>query len=141
MKKITFILLTFTLLGCSPDEEIRQNPYLPDLNFSFRLDLSLPQYNSLNFPGNSFVTRNYGINGVVIYNLNNDQYLVFELTDPNHPITECSFLEVKDTRATCNCDDGNIYTIITGQQIAGGGQYSLKPYRVTRIGNVLEVSN
>jgi hypothetical protein len=128
-------------LACSGDEEIRRNPYLPDLNFSVRLDLSLPEYNRLNFPGNEFVTRNYGLNGIVIYNLNNDQYMAFELTDPNHVPDTCSYLSVDATQASCNCEDGNIYTIITGQQIAGEGNYSLKPYRVVRNGNILEVSN
>ncbi len=137
----SLIFLNFLLLGCSADDELRNNPYLPDLNFSFQLDLNLPEYNSLRYPGNAFVTRNYGINGVVIYNLNNDQYMAFELTDPNHIPQTCSFLEVKATEASCGCGDGNVYTIITGQQLKGEGQYGLKPYRVTRVGNVLEVSN
>ena len=142
MKKIIpIILLIFTCLSCSGDDEIRNNPYLPDLNFSFQLDLSLPQYNPLNFPGNSFVTRNYGLNGVVIYNLNNDQYMAFELTDPNHVPQACSVLVVKGTEAASSCGDGNVYTIITGQQIKGEGVYPLKPYRVVRRGNMLEISN
>ena len=140
-KPVLFICLSLIFLGCSPDNEVRVNPYLPDLNFSFRLDLSLPQYNPLNFPGNSFVTRTYGVNGIVIYNLNNDQYMAFELTDPNHIPQPCSILTVTGTKAECNCEDGNIYTIITGQLIAGEGPYSLKPYRVVRTGNVLEISN
>lgn len=142
MRRIFLIIpLIFTLLGCSTDDELRRNPYLPDLNFNYQVDLSLPQYNSLKFPGNSFVTRNYGINGIVIYNQNNDQYMAFELTDPNHIIQDCSYLVVNATEASCSCNDGNVYTIITGQQIKGEGAYSLKPYRVVKVGNVLEVSN
>ena len=105
------------------------------------MDLSLPQYNKLNYPGNSFVTRNYGLNGIVVYNLNNDQYLAFELSDPNHVLTDCSTLFVEGLEAKCSCDDGNVYSIITGQRVAGEGQYSLKPYRVERLGNVLRISN
>lgn len=134
-------LLIFTFLGCSSDDDLRRNPYLPHLNFSVNFDLSLPEYNQLNFPGNKFVTRNYGINGIVIFNLNNDQYMAFELTDPNHVPQPCSSLSVEGTEAVCSCGDGNKYTIITGQQIAGEGEYSLKPYRVERVGNVLRVSN
>lgn len=142
MKKyLLYISLIIIFLGCSGDDEIKENPYLPDLNFTARFDLSLPEYNQLNFPGNKYVTRNYGLNGIVIYNLNNDQYMAFELTDPNHVQQNCSFLVVTGTEAECSCDDGNVYTIITGQQLAGEGVYSLKPYRVTRSGNVLEVSN
>lgn len=142
MKKILlFICLISIYLSCSSDDELRENPYLPDLNFSFQLDLSLPQYNPLNFPGNSLVTRNYGLNGVVIYNLNNDQYMAFELTDPNHIPQECSYLMVTGTQASCSCNDGNVYSIVTGQQIKGEGNYGLKPYRVTKSGNILEVSS
>ena len=142
MKRFLLLLsLFFTLLGCSPDNEIRQNPYLPHLNFSVRMDLSLPEYNQLNFPGNKFVTRNYGINGIVIFNLNNDQYLAYELTDPNHPPQPCSVLVVSGTEAICSCEDGNKYSIITGELIAGEGPYGLKPYRAVRTGSVLQISN
>jgi hypothetical protein len=141
MRLCTCILLIFTCLGCSGDDELRQNPYLPNLNFSLQLDLSLPEYNQLNFPGNKFVTRNYGLNGIVIYNFNNDQYMAFELTDPNHVPQACSQLSVTGTEAKCSCGDGNVYTIITGQQIAGSGEYSLKPYRVEKRGGVLRISN
>jgi hypothetical protein len=142
MKRILLLFpLFFTILGCSSDDEINRNPYLPHLNFSVQFDLSLPEYNQLNFPGNKFITRNYGINGIVIYNLNNDQYLAYELTDPNHVPQPCSALIVNGTEATCSCGDGNKYTIITGEQIAGTGQYTLKPYRVVRSGSVLEISN
>ena len=141
-KSLLFLALSILLSGCSPDDDHRiDNPNLVDLNFAFNLDLSLPQYNKLNFPGNSFVTYNYGINGVVIYNVNNSMYTAFELTDPNHIPETCSVLELNDTEATCQCNDGNKYTIITGQQLSGQGQYPLKPYRIVRVGNILEISN
>lgn len=143
MKKLLLYLLFGLLLNsCTPDDDIRNdNPNLVDLRFAFQIDLNLPQYNQLNFPGNSVVTYNYGINGIVIYNVNNSLYTAFELTDPNHIPRDCSVLAVEGTEATCNCNDGNVYTVITGQQIAGQGQYPLKPYRIIRSGNILEISN
>ena len=143
MLKKLFFLTTFLLLfSCSPDDDFRNdNPYLVDMNMSFQLDLNLPQYNDLQFPGNAFVTYNYGINGVVIYNLNNSVYTAFELSDPNHPLTECSTLELNGTEVSCRCDDGNKYTIITGQQLSGEGEYPLKAYRIERRGSILEISN
>ncbi|HET7361680.1 MAG TPA: hypothetical protein VFI78_07085 [Salinimicrobium sp.] len=141
-KSLLFLSLSLLFLGCSKDDNGRNNnPYLVDLNFAFRVNLNLPQYNQLNYPGNSMSLYTHGIKGIVIYNLNNTQYLAFELTDPNHPPSDCSRLEVNGTEATCGCDDGNMYTIITGQQIEGEGQYSLKPYRIVRVGDVLEISN
>lgn len=142
MRKIFQLFpLIFLFLSCSADDELRKNPYLPELNFSFSLDLSLPQYNKLNFPGNTFVTRNYGLNGIVVYNLNNDQYLAYELSDPNHVLTDCSVLVVEGLEAKCSCEDANVYSIITGQLVEGQGQYSLKPYRIQRTGQILRISN
>ncbi len=142
MRRIPLLIsLLFVCFACSDDDELRHNPYLPNLKVVLQLDLDLPQYNQLNFPGNSYETYNYGINGIAVYNLNNDQYMAFELTDPNHVIRDCSVLTVHGTEAICDCNDGKRYTIITGQQTAGEGQYPLKPYRVVRIGNILEISN
>ena len=142
MKRIFLIFpLILIILGCSSDDDIRQNPFLPHLNFSVNFDLTLPEYNPLNFPGNKYVTRNYGINGIVVYNFNNDQYMAFELTDPNHAPQPCSSLVVSGTEASCSCGDGNKYTIITGQPVSGEIEYSLKPYRVERVGNILRISN
>lgn len=140
-KIILFSILISLLISCSDDDEIRNNPYLPNLRVNLQLDLSLPQFNNLNYPGNSFVTYNYGLNGIVVYNLNNSQYMAYELTDPNHIPQSCSVLEVNATEAICSCDDGNKYTIITGQRLAGEGQYPLKPYRAIRVGNILEITN
>lgn len=141
-KPIIFFLFIFSVSACTQDDEIRyNNPYLPNESFSLNLNLSLPEYNNLNFPGNSYVTYNYGINGVVVYNINNTQYTAFELSDPNHQLKDCSRLTVAGIIASCTCEDGNTYNILTGELSAGSGQYPLKPYRVRKSGNMLEIFN
>lgn len=142
-KKAALLLTILALMiSCSPDNEMRQNnPYLTDISFRMPLNLSLPEYNSLNFPGNSYVTYNQGLNGVVVYNINNTQYTAFELSDPNHTLKDCSKLTLEGIIATCSCGDGNSYNILTGELTTGTGQYSLKPYRIRKNGNVLEVFN
>ena len=143
IKNITVSLLFVAFLfSCTTEDNERiNNPYLTNISFRMDLNLNLPEYNSLNFPGNSYVTYNYGINGVVVYNINNSQFTAFELSDPNHALTECSTMSVSGIIATCNCNDGNSYNILTGEITQGTGQYSLKPYRVRKSGNVLEVFN
>ncbi|SDS47712.1 hypothetical protein [Gramella sp. MAR_2010_147] len=142
MKKIFSIIAVFIVLtACSgSDDEIRNNPNLPDLNFRFQLDLSFPEYNDLQFPGNSFATYNHGVRGVVIYNINNSQYVAFELSDPNHPPSSCSAMTINGVIATCDCE-GNQYNVITGEIVEGDGQYTMKPYRVQKSGNRIEVFN
>ena len=142
MKKIHLFLPFFLLLlACSSsDDNYRNNPNLPNVNFRFQLNLSFPEYNDLQFPGNSYANYNHGVKGVVIYNINNSQYVAFELSDPNHPPSNCSGMTVNGVIASCGCDD-NKYNVITGELAEGEGQYTMKPYRVQRSGNVIEVFN
>ena len=142
MKKILLFLPVFILfMSCSgSDDDYRNNPNLPDVNFNFQLNLNFAEYNDLQFPGNSFATYNYGVKGVVIYNINSSQYVAFELSDPNHPPNNCSGMIVDGVIATCGCDD-NQYNVITGELVEGDGDYTMKPYRVQRSGNMLEVYN
>lgn len=143
MKKILVgLIISIFLSGCSTDDNNRlNNPNLPDLNFRLQLNLDLPEYNSLQYPGNSYSTYSNGIRGIVVYNINNSQYTAFELSDPNHPPNNCSAMQVTGITAKCQCEDGNEYNIVTGELTAGEGQYSLKPYRIERRGNVIEVYN
>ncbi len=142
LKKIlSLLVIVLALSSCEPDDEVRNNPYLTNISFRLDLNLNLPEYNSLNFPGNSYVTSTHGINGVVVYNINNTQFTAFELSDPNHPLSNCSRLTVQGIIATCSCGDGNSYNILTGELSSGTGQYSLKPYRVRKSGNIIEVYN
>lgn len=140
-KSLIFFALCLFLSSCSSDDEHRKNPYLIDLNFAVDLNLDLPQYNDLKFDGSHISLPNYGIKGIVIYKMSDDQYFAYELTDPNHPTSGCSRLELDGNEAFCNCDDGNRYSIIFGQPLSGDLEYGLKPYQVIRRGNVLEISN
>lgn len=140
-KFLSLIILFFTLAACSnSDDNLRSNPNLPNINFRLQLNLSLPEYNNLQFAGNSFVTYNYGIKGIVIYNINGSQYSAFELSDPNHPPSDCSVMSVNGVIATCACEE-NKYNIITGEISEGEGPYTMKPYRIQRSGNIIEVWN
>ena len=142
MKKFLFILPLFLIvMSCSQsDDNYQNNPNLPNINFRFQLNLSLPEYNDLDYPGNAYATYTHGVRGVVIYNINNSQYVAFELSDPNHPPSNCSGMTVDGIIASCGCDD-NKYNIITGELSEGEGEYTMKPYRVMRSGDVIEVFN
>ncbi len=141
-KTLLGLIISVFLVGCSTDDNNRlNNPNLPDLNFRLQLNLDLPEYNNLQYPGNSYSTYSNGVRGIVVYNINNSQYTAFELSDPNHPPNNCSAMQVTGITAKCQCDDGNEYNIVTGELTAGQGQYTLKPYRIERRGNVIEVYN
>jgi len=143
IKKVcSLLVLVLISSSCSTNDSGRiDNPNLINVSFRLVLNLNFPEYDNLNFPGNSYTTYNTGINGVVVYNINNTQFTAFELSDPNHPLNECSSLSVQGVIAKCDCNDGNSYNILTGELTNGSGQYTLKPYRVSKNGNVLEVFN
>ncbi|MFZ0488730.1 MAG: hypothetical protein WBV11_01675 [Salegentibacter sp.] len=142
MKKYLFMLLIAVLFaGCSANDENRiNNPNLIDLNIRYQINLDLPEYNNLLYPGNSYVTHSQGIKGIVVYNINNSQYTAYELSDPNHPPSDCSTMTVHGITATCSCE-GNEYNIVTGEQTKGTGEYTMKAYRIERRGNILEIYN
>ncbi|MDN3595601.1 Rieske (2Fe-2S) protein [Zunongwangia endophytica] len=144
MKRFLFFNMLLVLLtGCSSsDDGINNNPNLVNINFGFNVNLDLPQYNQLNFPGNQITIYNegIGIKGVVIYNVNNDLFLAYELSDPNHAPNDCSAMTLNGIEATCSCE-GNVYNIITGEQVEGEDDYAMKPYRVEKRGNTITISN
>lgn len=146
MRKILILALGVLLFtNCSSSDDVQNNPNLPDYSFNTGtlINTNLPQFNSLKFPGN-FITLDdpYGINGIVLYYLGGNSYTAFELSDPNHVLTDCSRLTVNGIIASCNCDDGNAYNIVNGYPEDGtNGGYALKPYFVEVSGSIIRVYN
>jgi len=144
MKSILFLFSFVVLISCSKNDTIRSNPYIPSISFNTGslINTNLPQYSELKFPNNYIVLSSYGLNGVVLYYLGGDQYVAYELTDPNRTPTSCSKLNVEGIIATSGCDDGNSYDILTGSMREGTtGNYTLVPYHVEVSGNIIIVSN
>lgn len=144
MKKAGFIFLCFAVLSCSSDNRInRNNPFLYDPMVNIQLDLSLPQYNQLNFIGGSVIINEQGIKGILVYNQNNSQFLAWELSDPNHAPNECSRMIFEGIHLTCPCPDHtNAYDILTGQHSTDPGtMYPLQSYRARLNGNTVTITN
>ncbi|MAO10614.1 MAG: hypothetical protein CMC07_06970 [Flavobacteriaceae bacterium] len=143
MKKIAFLLILTTLIACkSDDDKVDDNPFLTSPLVSLNLNLNLPQYNPLKFPGSSLVITQQGIRGIVIYNENNTIYHAFELSDPNHVPNDCSRMEIDGIEANCPCEnDTNKYNIVTGQNITDPSLYPMQRYRAERVGDNVRVTN
>lgn len=145
MKKIAIaLIITISILSCSSSDDNNQdqNPYLavPPVNIS--LNLNLPEYNDLKFPGNSIIYNNQGIKGIVIYCVTDNLYTASELSDPNHTPSSCSKMQVQGIIATCPCDDDNSYDIVTGQfSPTNNEKYPMIQYRAERNGDVIAVFN
>lgn len=143
MKIFGTLLICFVLLSCDSDDNVnRNNPFLTDPLVNLQLDLSLPQYNPLNFPANSVIINAQGIKGIVVYNLDNSQYVALDLTDPNHAPSDCSRMTIEGIEATCPCpNENNKYNIITGQHATQPNLYPMQRYRAVRNGNVINITN
>jgi hypothetical protein len=141
--KFIFLLIGFLAISCSKsDEKENSNPYLTNPAVSLNLNLNLPEYSPLKFPGNSVIT-NQGIKGIVVYCVSDTQYLAYDLTDPNHPPSGCSRMTLDGIIASCPCpDDDNEYNIVNfGQHVTDPDKYPMQQYRAVRSGNNVQVSN
>ena len=146
MKSIFFgSIILLTLLSCNKDDNTtvnNNNPFLTPPIVNISLNLNLPEYNPLKFPGNSIFINNRGLKGIVVYNVNNSLYTAFDRTDPNHIPNFCSRMDVEGIVATCPCDtDNNSYDIVTGQHQNNENAYPMHQYRIQRNGDVISISN
>jgi len=141
---IIYIFIGLSLLACSSSDDNNNNvnnPFLTIPPVNLDLNLNLPEYNTLKFPGNNVIITNQGIKGIVIYNVNNNLYTAFELSDPNHTPNSCSRMTVGGILATCQCGDENKYDIVTGQHQSNQSNYPMQQYRTEREGDFVRVFN
>lgn len=141
--KIIALLIVLVTFSCSKnDEKLNRNPYLTNPVVRLDLNLNLPEYNPLRFPG-SYIIAPQGIKGIVVYCVNESFYLAFDLTDPNHIPNDCSRMEMNGIIATCPCEsDDNEYYITSGQHTTEPDiKYPMQQYRAERVGNSVVISN
>ncbi len=142
--KILFILILVVFTTCGNDDNQADcvSPLLPNYGFDTgsTINLNLPQYSGLQFPGNTLYINGYSVKGFYLYNTGSS-IVAFEASDPAHAPSSCSLMTLSGIELSCECGDGNKYQLLTGQQIAGEGAYCLRAYRVEQIGNIVRVYN
>ncbi len=138
MKKFFIpVLIVFLIWSCQKNQI--NNPYLQRVSFDVRINLDLPQYQSLNYPGSAIYIGLGGIKGIFVYN-SGYGYNAFEASDPNHYPNDCSTMELNGMEVTCPCEN-NRYSLSDGHLMAGQGSYGLLPYHVSKEGNILHIYN
>lgn len=144
MKYLSILLVALLLISCGGDDNNNPNNNNPNLTeplVNFTLNLNLPEYNSLRFPGNSVTLNGQGIQGVIVYNVNNSLYTAFDLACPNIPQNSCARMEVTGVVATCPCGDENTYDIVTGSHQSDEEAFPMLQYFAQREGDIVTVSN
>tara|TARA_B110000483_G_scaffold90830_1_gene112175 strand:- start:108 stop:383 length:276 start_codon:yes stop_codon:yes gene_type:complete len=85
-----------------------------------------------------------GVNGVLVFNLNGNDYLAWDASCPNHTLKDCSKLEIFGVLAECSCEDYQ-YSLATGQQLNSKEEtkspYPMLFYSVRSSNNQLFISN
>lgn len=141
MKKlIALIIAIIAVSACSSDDTRRnRNPYIPSYSFQIDLNLNLPSYSDLRYVGGvQYVNlAGAGLNGIIVYNRDGNNYSAFEATCPNQVPTTCSLLEIDGLYVICPCDNVR-YSLIDG---FGPAEWPLVSYRVVKNGDVLTISN
>ncbi|WP_343767262.1 hypothetical protein [Gangjinia marincola] len=130
MRKFLFLFsLILVFSNCESDDARTDNPFLLDVNVNVFIDLSLPQFNPLQFPNQPIYISGAGNKGLIVNNRGNGSFDAYDASDPNHAPNNCSTLSIDGIVATCGCEDENAYNIVTGGPQTDL-QYPLLRYRV-----------
>ena len=139
-----FILTAFiflSVLSCGNDDDNNNCSFLLNVAVSENINLSLPQFQDLQFDLLPVYVPGQGNGGLIVIKTNGG-YLAWDASDPNHPPSSCSVLQINGIEGTCGCEDGNRYEFVTGQAVGETDvPCTLKRYPVSQSGNLLIINN
>ena len=141
-RKILFLIVLIT--NSCEKNKIERNPYLNNVRINYEINLNLPEFDALRYIGGSKKILNIGLNGVIVFNLNNTSYLAWEASCSNHNLKDCSKLKIEGVLAKCNCENYQ-YSLATGQLINPEKNlkkpFGLLYYQTNLYNNILRISN
>ncbi|NQX86565.1 MAG: hypothetical protein HRT67_11805 [Flavobacteriaceae bacterium] len=138
---VGYLSLLFALTSCSKKNSNSNCNFLLNVAVNTSVNLNLPQYNPLQYVSQPVHIPNVGNKGIIVMN-SGTGYLAWDASDPNHTPSTCSTLSISGAEAVCGCDDGNTYSLFTGQPLGENTlNCGLKFYPVTQNGNTLTISN
>jgi len=131
------ILFLTILISCSPD--LSDDP-IPSVVFQdIPINLSLPEYNSLNTKGYQYLSE--GVRGIIVYRINPTTYYAFERTCSYQPNNACATVDVHSsglylTDACC----GSTFNSV-GEPTGGPAWRPLRKYVTSLSGNILTITD
>ncbi|MEN1785747.1 MAG: hypothetical protein AAGF77_11480 [Bacteroidota bacterium] len=146
VKPLSCLIIILLMVSCE-NEGTDRNPFLPDTDFRFELNLNLPLYTNLNNIANPVYIDNssVGLKGAFVMRTGTgNQFVAWEASCPNQAPSNCSTMVLEGQNVTCPCDDLE-YNLFFGQLLNppddGVRYYNLKPYRAVLTGNSVIISN
>ncbi|AWI24853.1 Rieske (2Fe-2S) protein [Flavobacterium pallidum] len=141
MKRILPLFTVMILLAaCSGGSSRYRNPFLPDYSFSMNINTNLPTLSGLNSPINPIIIPDNG-SGITIIamKISDNDYRAWDAHCPNQVPSACSLMDIDGVNAVCSCENYE-YSIFSGD--GSQVEYTMKPYKVSVIGNnLLRISN
>jgi len=138
MKLLLQILLptVVCLYGCK-----NQYEGIPNVNVNVFINIQNPQYQNLSGMG-SWAYIEGGSKGIIVFNLDNDNFLAYERHCPYQPENTCSKISVDETNlfAVDTCCSSK-YQLIDGSVIDGPATLPLKRYNTSFDGNIVNIWN
>lgn len=140
--RILVLFLVICFSSCEDDDVRQQNPNLLNVQFDIVLNLNFPQYSQLNFAGNAIYVGGQGIgnDGIIVVNTGSG-FVAWDASDPNEFPSNCTRLQINGLSASSTCQNPNSYSLVTGQPLEDGLQFSLLSYRVSDNNGSIRVFN
>ena len=135
------LIWTILLLACLPLSSCRDTPgVIPYVDVNVDLNLGLPAYNSLNFPGN-WLYISGGSRGLIVYRYTLDEFVVLDRHATFDVGAGCQCTLSEDVYTILDpCSDSQWY-IFDGSIIQGPTTAPLERYTTTWIPPVLSIQN
>lgn len=129
-------LTVFVLCGCK-----NQYEDIPLVNVNIYINIQSPDYQNLSGLG-SWSYIDGGSKGIIVFNVDNENYLAYERHCPFDPENSCAKVSVDETNlyAVDTCCSSR-YQLLDGIPIDGPGTIPLKAYNTSFDGNIIRIWN
>ncbi|MBL57120.1 MAG: hypothetical protein CMP61_08035 [Flavobacteriales bacterium] len=136
MKVLLMAFTVFVLCGCK-----NQYEDIPLVNVNIYINIQSPDYQNLSGLG-SWSYIDGGSKGIIVFNVDNENYLAYERHCPYDPENSCAKVSVDETNlyAVDTCCSSR-YQLLDGIPIDGPGTIPLKAYNTSFDGNIIRIWN
>lgn len=140
IRKAKFWLLLLTLASCKNDLSDDPIPFSPFNDVV--IDLSFPEFLSLNTNGGSKELNNKGVRGIIVYRLDAKTYLAYERNCSYHPNDACATVNVHSSGLyLVDPCCGSTFNFSDGNPSGGIAWRPLRQYRTQLVGTTLTITS
>lgn len=153
MNKFLMIAMTVLALGCKKSSQSNSSgaDFFPPVQVNTQINMSFPQYASLqNLQGYVYLTG-VGNKGIVVYHTTDDQFVAFDRTCSVNPTQSCAIVSVDSIPTRYRCGKpgtagwekccNSTFDATYGTALSGEARQGLKQYYTARSGSLVYISS